>query len=208
MTESDVDRKSDPKTGSKRIQLQSRTLLSNRWARLEQVNFDYKRADGTWQSQQREIYHRGHGAAILLYNVARCTIVLVRQFRFPAWELDGDGFLLEVPAGIIDGDNPASTIQMETEQETGYVIDRPQFLFKAFASPGSVTEQLYYYAATYDPSRRSGSGGGLAEEGEDIEVLEISINQAFDWVTSGRIVDAKTILLIQYAQLHLISSRK
>lgn len=193
---------------NKRIHVQSRKVLSNQWARLERVRFDYKRADGTWQAQQREIYHRGHGAAILLYNMDQCTIVLTRQFRFPAWELDGDGFLLEVPAGIIEGDDPSLTIQMETEQETGYVIDRPQFLFKAFASPGSVTEQVYYFAANYDRARRSGSGGGLEEEGEDIEVLEVTIEKAVDWVASGSIVDAKTIMLIQYAQLHLFSPER
>lgn len=193
---------------NKRIRVQSRKVLSNQWARLERVGFDYKRADGTWQAQQREIYHRGHGAAILLYNMDQCTIVLTRQFRFPAWELDGDGFLLEVPAGIIEGDDPSLTIQMETEQETGFVIDCPQFLFKAFASPGSVTEQVYYFAANYDRARRCGSGGGLEEEGEDIEVLEVTIEKAVDWVASGSIVDAKTIMLIQYAQLHLFSPER
>jgi nudix-type nucleoside diphosphatase (YffH/AdpP family) len=203
MTQFDTDSDAAQTQAQQRIRVSTRTLLSDRWARLEQVQFDYRRSDGTWQSQQREIYHRGHGAAILLYNEQLCTIVLTRQFRFPAWELDGNGFLLEVPAGIIEDDNPAATIQIETQQETGYLVDRPEFLFKAFATPGSVTEQLHYFKARYDPARRMGQGGGLIEEGEDIEVLEVPIDKAVGWIADGTVVDAKTIVLILYAQLHL-----
>jgi len=188
---------------SDRIRVKSRTELSNQWARLEQVSFDYLRSDGNWQPQTREIYHRGHGAAILLYNLQQRTIVLTRQFRFPAWTMVEAGFLFEVPAGIIEAENPVATIVDETEQETGFLIGQPDFLFKAFVSPGSVTEQLFYYAAPYDSQQRSGPGGGLPEEGEDIEVLEIELDQAIRWVQEGIIVDAKTIILIQYAQISL-----
>lgn len=188
---------------SDRIKVQSRVVLSDKWARLEQVSFDYLRSDGSWQPQTREIYHRGHGAAILLYNLQQRTIVLTRQFRFPAWTMGDEGFLLEVPAGIIEAENPVATIVAETEQETGFLIGDPDFLFKAFASPGSVTEQLFYYAAPYDSLQRSGLGGGLPEEGEDIEVLEIALDQAVQWVQDGIIMDAKTIILIQYAQISL-----
>lgn len=188
---------------SDRIKVQNRTVLSDKWARLEQVSFDYLRSEGDWQPQTREIYHRGHGAAILLYNLQHGSIILTRQFRLPAWAMGGEGFLLEVPAGIIEAENPVATIVAETEQETGFLIGEPDFLFKAFASPGSVTEQLFYYAAPYDKQQRSGTGGGLAEEGEDIEVLEVALDQAVQWVKEGIIMDAKTIILIQYAQINV-----
>ena len=186
-----------------RIQVKKRDVLSDQWARLEDVTFDYLRSDGQWQTQKREIYHRGHGAAILLYNVENETIVLIRQFRFPAWVEDGYGFLLEVPAGIIEKDNPEETIQAETSQETGFLIGKPEFLFKAYATPGSVTEQLFYFTAPYDSDQRAGVGGGLEEEGEDIEVLEVKLSEAVDWIRNGKIIDAKTIILIQYAQLNI-----
>lgn len=192
-------------TKTDRINVKHSELLSNQWAKLEDVEFDYLRSNGVWQTQRREIYHRGHGAAILLYNLDTQSIVLTKQFRFPAWVIDGDGFLLEVPAGIIEADNPYATIREETEQETGFLIGNPTLLFKAFASPGSVTEQLYYFTAPYDNARRSGIGGGLEEEGEDIEVLEIDFAQAVELIRRGKIVDAKTIILIQYAQLHIFS---
>lgn len=188
---------------SERVHVKQRVMLSENWATLEEVTFDYQRSDGRWQTQTREIYHRGHGAAILLYNLERRSIVLVRQFRFPVWTLGEAGFLLEVPAGIVEAEDPEATIQAETEQETGFVIGRPTFLFRAFATPGAVTEQIHYYMAAYDSCSRSGHGGGNEAEGEDIEVLELDLEQAISLVGSGEIMDAKTILLIQYAQLHL-----
>lgn len=189
-----------------RINVKGRVLLSDHWAKLEDVEFDYLRSNGAWQTQRREIYHRGHGAAILLYNLSRQSIVLTKQFRFPAWAIDGDGFLLEVPAGVIEGDDPYATILEETEQETGFLIGAPSLLFKAYASPGSVTEQLYYFTAPYDPASRSGIGGGLEEEGEDIEVVEMKFEDAVESIREGKIVDAKTIILIQHAQLHIFNN--
>ena len=191
---------------SERIKVRHRALLSNQWAKLEDVEFDYLRTDGSWQTQRREIYHRGHGAAILLYNLKTETIVLTKQFRFPAWTIDGEGFLLEVPAGVIEGDDPHATIVEETEQETGFVIGEPTFLYKAYASPGSVTEQLYYFTASYSNDNRSGVGGGLKEEGEDIEVVEMNFVDAVRSIEEGKIVDAKTIILIQHAQLHIFNN--
>jgi len=190
-----------------RIRVKNREELSNQWALLEDVTFDYLRSDGSWQTQRREIYNRGHGAAILLYNLRNETIVLTRQFRFPAYVEDGQGFLLEVPAGVIEKDNPEATIRNETAEETGFLIGKPTFLFKAFATPGSVTEQLFYFTAAYDSNQRTGTGGGLKEEGEDIEVLEVNFETAIDWIRTGKIVDAKTIILIQHAQLHIFENR-
>lgn len=183
--------------------MQSRNVLSAGWATLEEVVFDYRRNDGRWQQQQREIFHRGHGAAILLYNRNKGTIVLTRQFRFPAWTLGGDGLLYEVPAGMIEEGDAEATIRAETQQETGFLIGPPEFLFRAYASPGSMTEQLFYFAAAYDDGKRSGIGGGLEEEGEDIEVVEVELEEAVKWIASGEIMDAKSIVLIQYAQLHI-----
>jgi len=199
----DSDKQAAPRVKSDRVFVKQRELLSSQWAKLEDVTFDYLRSDGQWQTQRREIYHRGHGAAILLYDLARETIVLTRQFRFPAWELGGDGFLYEVPAGVIESDNPEETVLQETSQETGFFIEDPQFLFKAYATPGSVTEQIYYFAAVYDNRRRTGSGGGVESEGEDIEVIEMKLTDAVNKISAGNIEDAKTIILIQYAQLHI-----
>lgn len=194
------------KTSSPRIRVKNRKALSNGWAYLEQVVFEYLRRDGDWQIQHREIYHRGHGAAVLLYNLDTSTIVLTKQFRFPAWDVGDDGFLIEVPAGIIEHKKPEETVRAETEEETGFIIDKPTFLFRAYASPGSVTEQLHYFCAPYDSAKRKHQGGGVAGEGEDIEVLEVGINEAVAWINEGRIIDAKSIILIQYAQLHLFSA--
>ncbi len=200
----DHKRVQDNKRGqTSRVSVIERTELSNHWAHLEQVKFNYRRGDGSWQIQQREIYHRGHGAAVLLYNIALGVIVLTRQFRFPAWESGDDGFLLEVPAGIIELDNPEETVRQETQEETGFIIGEPKFLFRAYATPGSVTEQLHFFSAAYEPGNRQGQGGGVAEEGEDIEVLEVDIAQALVWIAEGKIIDAKTIILIQYAHMNI-----
>ena len=197
-----------PDEGSeRRVITRERALLSDAWARLESVTFDYRDRDGGWQRQVREIYHRGHGAAILLHDVARRRVVLVRQFRYPAHVAERRGFLLEVPAGMLEDDDPAATVVAETEQETGYRIGEPEFLFAAYVSPGSVTERIHYFAAPYEQGDRIGEGGGLAEEGEDIEVVELDIDEALARVRDGRIEDAKTIVLLQYAALHLFTAR-
>lgn len=194
-----------PRTGAERIRGINRKLLSDQWARVESVSFEYQHSDGSWQKQEREIYHRGHGSAILLYNLERRTVVLVRQFRFPAFDAGDDGFMLEVPAGIIETDDPENTIRKETEEETGFLIDNPQFLFRAYSTPGSVTEQVHYFCAAYHPENRSGEGGGLVSEGEDIEVIEVDLGEALAWIDNGKIIDAKTIILIQYASVNLFA---
>ena len=178
-------------------------VLSDAWSRLESVRFDYRRRDGAWESQTREIYHRGHGAAILLHDLARRSVVLVRQFRYPAHAATGRGFLVEAPAGMLEDDDPVRTVVAETEQETGYRIGTPEFLFAAYVSPGSVTERIHYFAAPCEPGARVGEGGGLDAEGEDIEVLEVGIDEALAMVRDGRIEDMKTILLLQHAALHI-----
>lgn len=194
-------------TEQARVITRESTLLSDGWSRLESVRFDYRHTNGEWQSQTREIYHRGHGAAILLYNLERRSVVLVRQFRYPAHTTTGRGFLLEVPAGMLEDNDPAATVIAETEQETGYVIGAPTFLFAAYVSPGSVTERIHCFLASYDPNARSGDGGGLADEGEDIEVIELPFDEAMACIADGRIEDMKTILLLQYAGIQVFSRR-
>ena len=187
-----------------RIRIHKVETLSDDWFVLKKTTFDYRRRDGTWQRQSRETYDRGHGATILLYNRERRTVVLVRQFRFPAYVEGHPGFLIEAPAGLLDQATPEVRIKAEVEEETGYRIGEVHKVFEAFMSPGSVTERLHFFVAEYDPASRPGSGGGVAEEGEDIEVLELTMEQAMAMMASGEIADGKTIMLLQYAALHLL----
>ncbi len=191
-----------------RIRIHKVETLSHDWFLLQKTTFDYRRSDGSWQRQTRETYDRGHGATILLYNRERRTVVLVRQFRFPTWGEDHDGFLIEAAAGLLDRASPEERIKAEVEEETGYRVSEVRKVFEAFMSPGSVTERLYFFVAEYDPASRIGEGGGIAEEGEDIEVLELGIAEALQMMADGRIADGKTIMLLQYAALHLLPSTK
>ena len=187
-----------------RIRIHKVETLSHDWFLLQKTTFDYRRNDGSWQRQTRETYDRGHGATILLYNRERRTVVLVRQFRFPTYGNGHDGFLIEAAAGLLDRASPEERIKAEVEEETGYRISEVRKVFEAFMSPGSVTERLYFFVAEYDPASRAGRGGGLMEEGEDIEVLELDMDDAMQMMADGRIADGKTIMLLQYAALHLL----
>lgn len=192
------------------VRIRNRHVLSDEWKRLERVTLDYSRRDGHTEPQIREIYHSGHGAAVLLYDRERCCVTLVRQFRLPAWESEqgaGDqpGFLLEVPAGLVEEDDPALTVCREAWEEVGIRIEQPRFLFAAYATPGAVTERVYYYDAPYTAADRQGEGGGLRAEGEDIEVVELGLDEAWSMVGTGDIRDAKTILLLQHARLGPLS---
>jgi len=187
-----------------RIRIHQVETLSDDWFLLQKTTFDYRRNDGSWQRQTRETYDRGHGATILLYNRERRTVVLVRQFRFPTYGNGHDGFLTEAAAGLLDQASPEDRIKAEVEEETGYRVGEVRKVFEAFMSPGSVTERLYFFVAEYDPASRIGSGGGIEEEGEDIEVLELTMEHAMQMMADGRIADGKTIMLLQYAALHLL----
>ena len=178
--------------------------LSDDWYLLRKTTFDYRRRDGRWQTLTRETYDRGNGATILLYHRVQRTIVLIRQFRFPTWGEGHDGFLIETAAGLLDHASPEERIKAEVEEETGYRVAEVRKVFEAFMSPGSVTERLYFFVAEYNPGSRAGAGGGIEEEGEDIEVLELPLEQALAMVASGEIADGKTIMLLQYAALHLL----
>jgi nudix-type nucleoside diphosphatase (YffH/AdpP family) len=190
-------------TISDRIRVKNVEILSDRHYRLNEVEFDYRRGNGEWQTQKREVFDRGHAATLLPYNVASRTVVLTRQFRLPAYLAGHDDLLIEAAAGMLDNETPEKRIRAEAEEEIGYRLHDVRKIFEAFMSPGSVTERLHFFVAAYDPSMRVGSGGGLADEGEDIEVLEPSIDEALAMIADGRIVDAKTIMLLQYAALHI-----
>ncbi|HEX2607183.1 MAG TPA: GDP-mannose pyrophosphatase NudK [Flavisolibacter sp.] len=178
-------------------------ILSDNWYTLKKVTYEYRNRKGEWQAQSREAYDRGNGAVILLYNRSLNTVLLTRQFRMPTY-LNGNenGLLIEACAGLLDQDNPEDCIRRETEEETGYQIREVTRLFEAYMSPGSVTEILHFFMAEYSPEMQIHSGGGVAHETEDIEVLEIPFPQAIEMMRTGAIKDAKTLLLLQYAQLH------
>jgi nudix-type nucleoside diphosphatase (YffH/AdpP family) len=190
-------------TISDRVRVKDVRVLSNARYLLKSTTFDYRRGDGEWQTQTREIYDRGNAATLLPYNLTDGTVVLVRQFRFPAYVNGYDDLLIEAAAGMLDNASPEERIRAEAEEETGYRLHQVKKVFEAFMSPGAVTEKLHFFVAEYDRSMRVSSGGGLADEGEDIEVLELAIDEALAMVADGRIVDAKTIMLLQYAALHI-----
>jgi nudix-type nucleoside diphosphatase (YffH/AdpP family) len=185
-----------------RLRIRHVKVLSDDWGILKKTTFDYLRKDGTWQTQNRETYDRGNGAVILLYNRSARTVVLTRQFRLPAYVNGHPEPLIEAPAGRLDADDPETCIRKETEEETGYRVSQPRRVFNAFMSPGSVTERLVFFVAEYDPADRVAAGGGDADEGEDIEVIEPTLDDALAMIERGDIADAKTIMLLQYAQLH------
>ncbi|WP_108423062.1 GDP-mannose pyrophosphatase NudK [Flagellimonas amoyensis] len=180
-------------------------LLSDNWYTLNKVTFEYQREDGTWEKQTREAYDRGNGAAILLYNPNKSTVVLTRQFRMPTY-LNGnaDGMMVEACAGLLEKGNAEQTIKMEVEEETGYKIDKVKKVFEAYMSPGSVTEILYFFIGEYEAAMKVSEGGGAEDETENIEVLEIGFDEALQMVKTGEIKDAKTIMLLQYAQINAI----
>ena len=186
-----------------RVRVEDVELLSDDWYVLKKTTFLYRRGDGSWQRQSRETYDRGNGATILLYDPSRRTVVLTRQFRYPAFVNGCDDLLIEAPAGLLDNASPEERIRAETEEETGFRIEHVRRVFEAYMSPGSVTEKLFFFVATYRPADRVGAGGGHAAEGEDIDMLEIGIEEALAMIDRGEIRDGKTIMLLQYAALHL-----
>ena len=186
-----------------RIRVKNVRLLSDNHYTLKTTTFEWRRANGEWQTQHRESYDRGNGATLLPYNLGQRTVVLVRQFRYPAYVNGYDDLLIEAAAGLLDNASPEVRIRAEAEEETGYRLREVRKVFEAFMSPGAVTEKLYFFVAEYEPEMRVSSGGGIADEGEEIEVLELPIDEALAMIGDGRIVDAKTIMLLQYAALHI-----
>jgi nudix-type nucleoside diphosphatase (YffH/AdpP family) len=192
---------------SDRIRIKAVQTLSDDWYVLKKTIFEYLRSDGTWQEQSRETYDRGNGATILLYNLEQRKVVLTRQFRFPAYVNGHQGMLIEAAAGLLDLASPEDRIRAEVEEETGYRVDQVRKIFEAFMSPGSVTEKLYFFVAEYKSGERTATGGGNVSEGEDIEVLELTLDDAMTAIENGDIADGKTIMLLQYAFIHLFAAR-
>ena len=190
-------------TISDRIRVKDIRPLSNGHFKFNAVSFDWRRNDGQWQPQTREVLDRGDAAALLPYNLAARTVILVKQFRYPAYANGHDGLLVEAAAGLLDNASPEERIRLEAEEETGYRLHDVRKIFEAFMSPGALTEKIHFFVAEYEPSMRVSAGGGLAHEGEEIEVLELSLDEALAMIEGGTIVDAKTIMLLQHAALQI-----
>ena len=188
------------------VQIQSTEVLSDDWYILKKTTFRYMRSSGAWQTVTRETYDRGNGATVLLFNLQHRTVVLTRQFRYPTYvNGNASGILIETAAGLLDNQQPAQRIRQEVEEETGFQVSQVTPVFEAFMSPGSVTERLHFFIAEYSEADRMSSGGGVPEEGEDIEVMEIAFSDAIQMITDGSICDGKTILLLQYAALNIFN---
>jgi GDP-mannose pyrophosphatase NudK len=185
-----------------KIDIVDKKLLSDNWYHLHRVTFDYTGSNGRTNRLNREVYDRGNGATILLYDPRRDVVVLVRQFRMPAYLNGHSGWLIETPAGLLDGDHPEEAIRREAIEETGYQVRDVRFLFKCFMSPGAVTELVHFFVASIDIDDRVSDGGGLDEENEDIEVLEVKLSDALTMIETGEICDGKTIMLLHWAALN------
>jgi nudix-type nucleoside diphosphatase (YffH/AdpP family) len=197
-----LDRHGRDLTGNPRVRIRDVEVLSCDWYVLRKTTFDYRHSDGHWSREQRETYDRGDGATILLYDQERETVLLTRQFRLPAY-VNGhpDGMLIETAAGLLEGETPEEAIRREAREETGHAVGAAEYVFAVFMSPGSVTERLHFFAAPYEGAASGLTRQGVAEEGEDIIVLELPFAKALDMVYSGEIADAKTVLLLQWAAL-------
>lgn len=189
--------------GEKNVRVISSELLSDNWGELRKVKYDFKLQDGSWQQQEREVYNRGNGAVILLYNKEKGTVILTRQLRIPTWfNGNADGMMIEACAGLLDENDPEECIKRETQEETGYKITEVKKIMEVYMSPGSVTEIIYFFTGAYSADMKISDGGGVESEHENIEVLEMPFTQAIEMIKNGEIKDAKTIMLLQYAQIN------
>lgn len=192
-----MNAKADP-----RIRVLGRETLSDRFVTLEKVTIEHATRAGGRIVVEREIHDHGDAAAILLYDPRRGVVVLVRQLRVPVFLSGGEGWMIEVPAGLLDGAHPAEAIAREAMEETGYLVENAEHLFDAYMSPGTLTERVSFFVAEVDLAARTGEGGGLAHEGEDIEVVELPLAKALDMISTGEICDGKTIMLLQWARMN------
>ncbi len=185
------------------VQIVQTEVLSDNWYTLRKITFEVKKSDGTVTTQTREAYDRGNGAVILLYNKAQNSVVLTRQFRLPTYVNGNEtGMLIEACAGLLEQESPEECIKREAMEETGYEVGKVTKIFEAYMSPGSVTEILHFFIAEYTHTDLRSTGGGVKEEEENIEVLEIPFQETLSMLGDGRIKDAKTIMLLQYMQIH------
>ncbi|WP_313373371.1 GDP-mannose pyrophosphatase NudK [Chishuiella sp.] len=188
---------------NERVKIKETKILSDNWYILNKVTFDYQKQNGEWETQSREAYDRGNGATILLYNKENRSVILTSQFRLPTY-INGNksGMMIETCAGLLDKDNAEDCIRRETEEETGYKISKVEKIFESYMSPGSVTEILYFFIAAYNKDMKVSEGGGIDEEQENIDVLELNFDDAYKMIQTGEIKDAKTIMLLQYAKIN------
>ena len=187
------------------IKILDTKVLSDNWYVLRKITYEYSKKDSTKLTQSREVYDRGNGSTILLYNKAQKTVILTRQFRLPTFVNGNEtGMLIEACAGLLDKDNAEDCIRRESEEETGYKVTEIRKIFEAYMSPGSVTEILYFFIAEYSKEMKVNEGGGLEHEEENIEVLELNFDVAMNMMKSGEIKDGKTIMLLQYIKLNNI----
>ncbi|MBO6510533.1 MAG: NUDIX domain-containing protein [Roseibium sp.] len=182
-------------------------VLSDNWATLTKYRVSYRRRDGEWQEQVREVYDRGHGAVCLLHNPETDCVLLTRQFRLPVWLTGRNPFVIEAPAGLLEGMDPAERIREELIEETGFQVSALQHLYDVHMSPGSITEYLAFFTGTYHMKDKVTSGGGKEDEGEDIEVLHVPLEKALDMIRNGEIRDSKTIILLQELALRKFSAK-
>ncbi|WP_419912209.1 NUDIX domain-containing protein [Hoeflea sp.] len=194
-------------TVTDRLRLRGTQSLHEGWSSLKSTTFDFQRRDGRWQTLKRDVFDCGHGATVLLYDLERRTVVLVRQFRYAAFDAGHDDLIIETPAGLLDDVAPEERVRVETEQETGFRVSVVTKVFEAFMSPGAVNQKVFCYVAPYTPANRVSDGGGLIDEGEDIEVLELDFDEAYAMIGDGRIQDGKAIMLLQYAALNLFADK-
>ena len=188
-----------------KIKILKTEILSDNWYTLKKITFDYLKKDGIWETQSREAYDRGNGATILLYNSSLRRVILTKQFRLPTF-INGNetGMLIESCAGLLDADSPEVCIKRETEEETGYLLSSVKKIFEAYMSPGSVTEILHFFIAEYSLDMKINEGGGIMDEQEEIEVLELDFNTALNMIETGEIKDGKTIMLLHYLRVKSI----
>ena len=190
------------------VEILKNEVLSDNWYVLRKVTYRIRREGNEWETQAREAYDRGNGSTVLLYNLEQRSVVLTRQFRLPTYvNGNASGMLIEACAGLLDGDDPEGCIRREAKEETGYDVRDVRKVFETYMSPGSVTEILHFFVAEYSPRQRTGKGGGVEDEGEDIEVLELPFDRALAGIASGVIKDAKTVMLLQYAALHIFHAQ-
>ncbi|MHA8112924.1 GDP-mannose pyrophosphatase NudK [Kosakonia cowanii] len=174
-------------------------ILSENYFVLRNITYDLTRQNGEVIRHKREVYDRGNGATILLYNREKQSVVLIRQFRIASWVNGNEsGMLIEACAGLLDDDEPEVCIRKEAVEETGYEVGEVRKVFELYMSPGGVTEIVHFFVAEYSDAQRANNGGGV--EDEDIEVLELPFEQALAMVASGEIRDGKAVILLQYLQ--------
>ncbi len=183
------------------ITILSREILARGFGVLQKVTLRRKTFSGEEQTITRENYDTGDGATILLYDRTRGRVLLIRQFRLAAYLSGGQETLIEACAGKLEGLDAATRIVMEVEEETGFAITSPRFLFDAYMSPGVFTEKLSFFVAPYSATDRKSAGGGIAKDGEDIEIFEPTLDEALAMIERGEIIDAKTIVLLHYAKM-------